>query len=240
MEQDLHLIETGKSIKDIKKILKKEVFGNYNTKTLPKDKPEFGVFLYPFDKNRLVLKLDYTFMNYEDVSLALLQALGKELKCRYWTVGLVVEYAEAFIRFYNYNKEKDEMEKVDEMKSEDGTLLTPQAQEKWGFNSRELWISMTENVNWERMRQIIVVGTARTVDNLKAAWIDKGRSMKDLDKVICDTTYFYARKEIEEYRPKKIEVTLKKLGTKIIEYDEEGKSLPTRTVLAENEGKGNN
>lgn len=216
MEIDLHLAETDKSIDEIKKILKEDVFGNYNVVDTKPGNAEFGIFLFQYNPNQIILKLDYMFHNYADVSIAIMQAIGKILQIKkYYVIGLKVESPEAFVRLYQYTVLINNMVLLEDKHEEEGSHLTPIVKEHWGIDLHDIWGQMEKLYNGEVMRQCIKVSG----DNLvTGAWIKKYGSLDNIDKRLCETMYFVARQEIEKFRPDpaKVKITRVKLGRKVM------------------------
>lgn len=245
MEWDIHLLKTKKSIKHVKKLLKKEVFGNYDVKKT-REGAQFGVFLFWFDleNDLLLLKLDYNFQTYASVSLAIVNALGAILQCEYWVVSVVLEYPKAFIRYYKYNSDSKQMKLESQIEHADGMQLTPIAIERWGFDSRDAWVKMKYNMDWEVLRQCIV-GGHRYIDTYKKQWTEKFGDLKGIKKPLCDSMFFVPTKQVNKlvgeygkHKPTTIEkVNLGKIevggGGKIVmetDINMNGKDETTKTI----------
>lgn len=245
MEYDLHLIRTEKKLKEIKKVIKTEVFGNYDVKDIRPVEPkaEFGVFLFRFDEQHVIVKLDYTFINYATVSRTLMEALGAELKEEYWVIGLELEREHAFIRYYKYEGSAKTMQIVEYVSGKDGLDLTPQAKSKWNIDSHTAWKTMKEKMDWENMRQTLLSGKNihTPFGNSKEAWENQWKEKfgekASVKKRICDTMFFVARENIEQYRPdvKDMTIEMVKMGKVVMEDD--GKGGRTRTVVPKKDGE---
>jgi len=246
MEYDLHLIRTKKTIKQVKKLLKKEVFGNYDVENTRNQIKQFGVFLFWFDKEKdlLLLKLDYNLQNYSDISSAIINSLYVILQCDCWVVGVVLEYPKAFIRYYKYNGISNKMILDTVLEHADGTQLTPTAQAKWNFDSRDAWTKMKYNMDWEVLRQCIVDGH-QYIETYKKQWIDKFGDLKGIKKPFCDSMFFVPTKQVKklaeeygEHKPVTVEqVKLGKIelggGGKIVmetDINMNGKDETTKTI----------
>ena len=237
-EYDLHLFKTKASLKQVKRILKTDIFGNYDVVEVGTPDKEFGLVIFRHG-DHTVVKLDYTFPNYKDVSQALLDALGCALRCDCWVIGLEIERSAAFIRHYSYSLTAMRMVLATEMGDSDGLKLTPRAKERWGFDSHAIWMKMTDNMNWECNRQLLKYGNTikksmhyETVKaNVKKQWDEKFKNKRSLSERFCDTMYFVARKEIEQYRPdpKKLVVEKTKLGKIVMESVDGEETI--RTVI---------
>ncbi len=226
MEVDLHFIETDKSVDELKKVLQEEIFGNYDVVNTKPDKYEFGIFMFKYSPQSVILKLDYSFYNYNTVSKSIMEALGKALHIdRYFIVGMQVDFTEAFIRFYKRDGTTDSMVMSEEIKNEDGIALTPIAKDKWNIDVHDIWGQMQERFNMEVARQRINEsrdngeGKSFVINSLEIHWKDKYGSMDNLDKPLCETMFFIARQEIEQYRadPTKIKVEKVKMGRIVLE-----------------------
>lgn len=237
-EYDLHLFKTKASIKQVKRIIKTDIFGNYNVVEIGTPEKEFGLIIFR-SGDYTVVKLDYTFPNYKDVSQALTDALGCALRTDCWVVGLEIERSAAFIRHYQYNDTKKAMVFFTSLNDSDGLKLTPQAKERWGFDSHSIWMKVTDNMTWEGYRQMLKYdNTVRkgihyeTIKaNIKKKWDEKFQNKRSLSDRFCETMYFVARKEIEQYRPdsKKLVVEKTKLGKIVLEQVDGGETI--RTVI---------
>ena len=231
MKYDLHILKTKKSLKDIWKIIKTDVFGNYTT-GMKCRQASFGIQLFRYKKELIILKLEYSLYNYEQISMAIMECLGKKLKCDYWIEGVVVEYAEAYIDLYQYNEEKDIMVCIESIEYKDGIELTPEAKQKWKFDAHDIWVKMKEKLDWEILRQSILIecpdndftekiGFDKRNVYLKQ-WIEKFGSVKNINKKICDLLYFIPLPDIDNSTSLyegKVMTEKKNLGKIVIESE---------------------
>ena len=237
-EYDLHLFKTKASLKQVKRILKTDIFGNYDVVEVGTPDKEFGLVIFRHG-DHTVVKLDYTFPNYKDVSQALLDALGCALRTDCWVIGLELDRAAAFIRYYGYDGTVKAMKLVDEICDADGLKLTPQAKARWGFDSHAIWLKMTENMTLEGYRQLLKYDNTikkgfhyQTVkDNIKKKWDEKFQNKRSLSERFCDTMYFVARKEIEQYRGKPENITIEKAKLGKIVMEQVDGEPTVRTVI---------
>ena len=237
MEVDLHYVETDKSIDEVKKILKEDVFGNYDVVDAKQSNAEFGIFLFQYNPNHIILKLDYAFYNCADVSRTLMQAFGKILQIKkYFIIGLKVDSPEAFVRLYQYMSLNNRMVFVEEKHEEDGSHLTPIAKEQWGIDLYDIWLQMQDKFNEETMRQRIKLTGGSDV--MKESWIKKYGSMDNIDKSLCETMFFIAREDIEQYRTKPEDVVVEKVKLgKIVMEQIDGEPTIKRIIPNDMESK---
>ena len=220
MKLDVHIIKTKKSIKAIQKILKNDIFGNYNTVDVITKKKEFGIMLFKYE-DYMVLKLDYDWFNYESISDAIVNNLGPKLKCEYWVCGVVVEYPEAFITYYTYDRKRKTMSMNCNMVESDGKRLTPRAKERWGIDPNGVWSKMTFNLDWENLRQRLMLGqkdnsfiSMSSFSTWEKQWESQFPGKKPQEVKLCDMLYFVAIQDIEQYRvePSGLKMETKRLG----------------------------